>query len=125
MSGMLPFERARAWWTKHRKNAVPFSELVSNYITCGHYLWSSPTEFILACELPFQPPGQTENQVTPNAWFIHLAATASGLPLDPQAFIRLAPRAHPWILFDRRGKFRVHRWNQFAGRQASLPMNHG
>ncbi len=122
---LFPWLRAKAWWEANRADGQPFSRLVSNYITQGQYLWSSPTEFILAAELCYQTPDQVDFQLAPNAWFIHLAATATGRRLDPGAFMRLAPHPHPWILFDRRGKCHVYRWDQFAGRQAPLPMKHG
>jgi len=122
---MLPWQRAKAWWDAHRVDGMPFVALLGSYLAQGHYVWSSPTEFILATELCYQPPEQFDFQLAPNAWFIHLAATADGRRLDPGVFMRLAPRVHPWVLFDRRGKCHVHRWDQFAGRQAPLPMSHG
>lgn len=117
----LPWERAREWWNANRSDGQSFETLLGRYISSGHYVWSSPTEFILAAEVSRRIGNDEPEPGCPNAWFIHLAATADGVGLDPKAFMRLAPRAHRWVFFERRGRLRVHRWSQFAGRQTALP----
>lgn len=122
---MLAWERAREWWTANRSSGIPFSDVLANYIREGHYVWSSPKEFILAAQVRYEPGWGIAGNVAPNAWFLHLAATSEGTGLDPFVFMRLAPEPMEWIVYHRRGRLRAHRWVQFAGRQPTLPVPHG
>jgi len=91
-----------------------FEDLLGHYMRAGHYVWSSPTEFVLGAEVVWDGQRYFIDPPNANAWFIHLAARADGIGVDPGAFKRLAPRQHPWVLFHRRGRLRVYRWSQFA-----------
>lgn len=118
----LPWQRARDWWLECG-DGQPFETLVGQYIAGGHYVWSSPTEFVLAAEVRLHN-GVMAQSVSPNAWFLHLAAAAKG-QFHPAAFLRLAPRPHETVCWHRRGRLQVFRWAQFAGRQPAPPMHYG
>lgn len=118
----LPWQRAKDWWNQFG-DGQPFETLLGQYLAGGHYVWSSPSEFVLAAEVRLD--GYLMVRAThPNAWFIHLAAAAHG-KFDPAAFVRLAPRPHQSVCYHRRGRLHVIRWDQFAGRQPAPPMTNG
>lgn len=116
VSQPLPWQRAQAWWRKHNPR-TPFAVLIANYLRGGHYLWNSPTEFILAASARWDGR-RLRTGGEPNAWFIHLAASSVGIGLDIAAFLRLAPRPLPWVCWERRGVLRAFRWDSLVGRHS-------
>lgn len=118
----LPWQRAKNWWDQCG-DGQPFETLLGRYLADGHYVWSSPTVFVLAAEVRLNN-GSLVLSKRPNAWYVHLAAVARG-KFNAAAFLRLAPRPHEGVCWHRRGRLHVFRWDQFAGRQPAPPMTHG
>lgn len=111
------WSRADAWWAAANPDCT-LAKLVGRYIAQGHYVWCSPDRFVLAAEVELRwgDGGGVEFAATesPDAWYVHIAATAERVGMGAaRAFLSLAPRPHPWVVYHRRGSLRVIRWGAF------------
>ena len=109
---------------------TPFEELLGQYLSCG-LVHSTPSVFLLAKEVRWDPVAKEIIEGNPNAWFAELAA-ASASPLTQlssfkfqvspvREFLRIAPHYHQWALWCRVSKSGSHdihayRWHKMAQR---------
>jgi len=105
-----PWMRAKKW---HLENGgdIPFEALLGRFIAEG-YVWSSPTEFVLAKEVRVEGRKMVDGPA--NCWFVHLASGD-----DPfKRFLEVAPKPHSLVCWNRRGKPRLHiyTWEKFKRR---------
>lgn len=93
---MSPWQKAKQWHIKSGSD-VPFEAVLGIFIREG-YVWSSPTEFVLAREIALRVGGRI------NCWFVHLAAGVSPL----RRFMELAPHRNEYVAWHRRGNKKMH-----------------
>lgn len=88
------------------------SALLGHYIRTGGYVWSSPTEFILACPVRIDAATgtMTHTDDNPDTWFVHVAA--SGIGGAVRRFLSLAPYTLPFVAWHRgaKGDSRLRRY---------------
>ena len=103
---MLAWELARQW--QQENGRVDFDTLLGHYFSHG-LLHVTPSIFLAAKEARWDPlTRQVSFNDSPNAWFVELAAGRQTNPV--REFLRLAPRPHSFLLWCRRGSYRVHAW---------------
>ena len=123
---IMPWQRARDAFEQmaaqeYGEPELKFERLVGAYIREGGYLWSSPHEFILAVPARIGDGGRVirvDLDQSPEAWFIHLAATTvpakAGVNRDViRQFMRLAPQPLPIIAYHRGPRLVLLPWTRF------------
>ena len=116
-----PWQIAKKW---HLTNGgdLPFELLLAAFLDQG-YLWSSPTEFVLAKRMRVDAKRRRLVSGEPNCYFVHLAAGR-----DPfLRFLEVAPGPLPYVCWTRAGKKKLHcyTWDQFEKRIAKKGKNNG
>jgi len=111
---MQPWQIARQIYESNSTD--PFELLLGSYLAQG-ILHSSPEIFILARPVHYQA---TEIQA-PDAWFVHLAASAPAQRNSIREFMRMMPFPLPYVLWQRSlGRpgqhFHAYPWDQLARR---------
>lgn len=103
---MQPWQKAKQWHIR-TGSTVPFEAVLGIFIRDG-YVWSSPTEFVLAREIALNGDGKL------NCWFVHLAAGTCPL----KRFLELAPHQNDYVAWQRRGNKKMHifSWEKFASK---------
>lgn len=89
---MTPIEQAKMVYLNDPECNRVFEADLAEYLKNG-YVWSSPTEFIMA-------------RPTHDAWFVHLAAGKGAL----RRFLDLMPFELPFLEWERKGKC-FRRWS--------------
>jgi hypothetical protein len=113
---MLAWEIARQWQAANCM--TPFEELLGTHLSSG-LVHSTPSVFLLAQEITWDPVAKEIIKGIPNAWFVELAAATC---LNPIAeFLRVAPRPHKYVLWYRQSIGRPHnlhayRWDHLSRR---------
>jgi hypothetical protein len=119
---MVAWEIARKWQTKNC--IVSFEELLGLYLSTG-LVHSTPSVFLLAQEVTWDPIKKKIVQGNSNAWFVELAASACHAKAV-QEFLRIVPFSHPWVLWCRQSNGRKHdihayAWHKLAKRVGFKP----
>lgn len=90
-----------------------FSALLGHCIREGAYVWSTPTEFILAMPVSIRE-GRLVHDDAGDTWFVHLAACLNGSN-GTKRFLELAPFRLPWVAWNRHGReLKRYRWSRVA-----------
>ncbi|TXH58941.1 MAG: hypothetical protein E6Q97_01000 [Desulfurellales bacterium] len=90
-----------------------FAALVGHCVAQGAYVWSTPTEFILAMPVSIRD-GQPVHDDAGDTWYVHLAALLNGTK-GPNRFLELAPFRLPWVAWNRHGgPLKRYRWARVA-----------
>jgi hypothetical protein len=126
---MLAWEIARNWQSENCM--TPFEEILGWHLS-GGLVYSTRDCFLLAQEVTWDPEQKAivesrESRVEgqqPNAWFVELAAaspTAQQSNSPIAEFMRVAPRAHTYVLWYRAARNRPHnihayKWDHLARR---------
>jgi hypothetical protein len=111
---MTAYEIANKWQLQYGDESL--QERIDWHKEFG-LVFITPKIFILASELNYNPltkylDMQTSNT---NAWFIELAANATGESLF-EHIKRILPNKKEWVLWLRRGSSKLHayKWDEFA-----------
>jgi len=112
---MLPWHRARDLY--ETQSGESFWVLLGHYLEVG-LVHSTPGVFLLARPLCWQG---REIQGPPNAWFIHLAASATGARYPMRECMGALTFPLPFLIWQRSlgrpgNHFHVHRWDHLAKR---------
>jgi len=114
---MLPWEVARRW--QQENSSATFEETLGAHLSSG-VVHSTPSVFILAHEVTWDPHSKEIVKGFPNAWFVELAAAANHA--NPVLeFLRFAQYPHQWALWRRQSTARKHDihaypWNRLCKR---------
>lgn len=102
---ILPWQRAKEWHEEHISTET-FEQCLGWHMSRG-VVYSAPDGFMLANEARWDEDREEIDigGEEPNAWMVELAS-AEG-PEAFARFMRTAPHAHKWVLWCRRGEFRV------------------
>ena len=114
---MLAWETARKW--QQDNCMIPFEEILGWHLSCG-LVHSTPSVFLLARQVTWDPALMEIVKGVPNAWFVELAA-ASNHSAPISEFLRVASCPHEFVLWYRQSKNRKHdihayRWSHLAKR---------
>lgn len=106
---LLPWQQAKKWHEESGGN-LPFEELLGEFFRVG-YVWSSPTEFVLARAARWEEGELYLGAATANCWFVHLGAGANPF----RRFLEVAPYPLPFVAWQRRGqkRYHVYEWEKF------------
>jgi len=99
---MIPILTAKAW---HEKNVGNFEAALGEYLR-DHFVWSSPTEFIMASPVRVEDRDVYFGDGEPNAWFVYLAAGSNPF----RRFLEIAPRDYEWLAWRRHNQPRYNVW---------------
>jgi hypothetical protein len=113
---MIAWDIARQWQARH--SITPFEEVLGWHLSCG-LVHSTPSVFLLAHEVCWNPISKEIVKGPLNAWFVQLAAATSSNPV--REFMRVATHSRPFALWCRQSQGRKHdihsyRWDQLAKR---------
>jgi hypothetical protein len=103
---------------------TPFEEILGTHLSCG-IIHSTPSIFLLAREVTWDPVGHEIIEGDPNAWFVELASSsAHATPV--REFLRIVPHPHAWALWCRQSPGRKHdihayAWNKLSARVGLYP----
>jgi hypothetical protein len=125
------WQRAKeAWEDQH--TGIAFEDLVGRYISEGGYVYSAPDLFVLAMPVRKSTDGRcVHDDEEGDAWFLKLAALSSEASQEVKRigptellarFMKLAPYALPYVIWERQRSNRLHRykWDQLEARFAHI-----
>ena len=104
MVRMKPWEKAKQW--QEENSEVPFEKVLSAYLSDG-YVWSSPTEFILATASYWDGKDMHVGKGKENCWIIQLAAGDE----PGERFFKVVPHKLDYLSWQRRGNDKWHVWD--------------
>lgn len=106
---LIPWQRAKQWHDTHGGD-LPFEALLGDFFRSG-YVWSSPTEFVLARPALWEEGELYMGAPAANCWFVHLAAGDNPF----RRFLEIAPHPLPFVAWQRRGqrRYHVYEWDTF------------
>tara|TARA_Y100000588_G_scaffold9751_1_gene10864 strand:+ start:4374 stop:4745 length:372 start_codon:yes stop_codon:yes gene_type:complete len=108
---MLPWQQAKKW--QEENSEVPFEYLLGLYIQNG-YVWSSPSEFILARPAFWDGKEMLYDNGKVNCWVIQLGAGKK----PGKRFFKVTPYRLKYLTWQRRGneKWHVWEWDTLEGK---------
>ena len=114
---MLAWLKASNW--QQTNSIISFEQILGFYLSSG-LVHSTPSIFLLAREVRWDPIKKEIINGDPNAWFVELAASV-GHSAPIREFLRIAPHSHSWALWCRQSHGRKHDihaycWNQLSKR---------
>jgi hypothetical protein len=117
---MIAWDIARQWQARH--SITPFEEVLGWHLSCG-LVHSTPSVFLLAHQVSWNPCAKEVVQGFPNAWFV--ALTASDRTIAMRDLLALLPRSE-FVLWHRQApprpqRLHAHRYDALAKASGLVP----
>jgi|10_taG_2_1085330.scaffolds.fasta_scaffold02475_3 hypothetical protein len=105
---MKPWQEAKKWHMEHG-GEIAFEELLARFFDDG-FVWSSPTEFVLAKACLVDDGFLYDGDVKENCYHVHLASGRNPM----KRLMELAPKKLPYVSWHRRKRkdLHVYEWDK-------------